>query len=154
MQVRTTFVALTLNIISICIFQVGGNFLVSSLSQNLLGVNLHLLSLWTMALQPGASPLGEWRDGETVAMSLLGCMAGPMDPQHLHLASQVSREDIRIFQSANIFCIIAAAHIILDCVHTHMSRFCASLHYFHATVVLLVFKKINPYFTAFFLLFF
>lgn len=89
---RTTFVASTLIIISICIFQVGGNFLVSSLSQNLLGVSLHLLSqLWTMALQPGASPLGEWQDGETVAMSLLGCMAGPTDPQHLHLASQVSR---------------------------------------------------------------
>lgn len=95
---RTTFVASTLIlistliIISICIFQVGGNFLVSSLSQNLLGVNLHLLSqLWTMALQPGASPLGEWQDGETVAMSLLGCTAGPTDPRHLHLASQVSR---------------------------------------------------------------
>lgn len=87
---RATFVASTL--IITLIFQVGGNFLVSSLSQNLLGVNLHLQSqLWTMALQPGASPLGAWQDGETVAMSLLGCMAGPTDPQHLHLASQVSR---------------------------------------------------------------
>lgn len=137
---RTTFVASTPNTKSICIFQVGGNFLVSKLSQNLLGVKPHLPNqLWTMALQPGASPLGAWRDGGTVATSLLGCMAGPMDLQHRLLASQVSREDVIIFQTyTNIFCIIAAAHATLDCGH----KFCASLDYFRASVELLIFNKI------------
>lgn len=85
----------------ICILQDGGSFLVSILSQNLLGVKQHLLhQLWTMALRPGASPLGEWQDGETVTMSLLDCMGAPMDPQHLHLASQVSFK-IRSYRLSN-----------------------------------------------------
>lgn len=72
-------------------FQVGENFPVFSPSQNLLGVSQHLQhQLWTMAPPPGASPQGEWEHGETVATSPLDPMAGPMDPQVLHPASQVT----------------------------------------------------------------
>lgn len=72
-------------------FQVGESFPVFSPSQNLLGVSQHLQQqLWTMAPPPGASPQGEWEDGETVAMSPLDPMAEPTDPQFLHPASQVT----------------------------------------------------------------
>lgn len=64
-------------------------------SQNLLGVSQHLHpQLWTMVPPPGASPQGEWEDGETVATSPLDPMAGPMDLQVLHPASQVTFTDI------------------------------------------------------------
>lgn len=71
--------------------QVGENFHVFSPSQNLLGVSQHLqLLLWTMAPLPGASQQGELEDGETVATSPQDTMAGPLAPQCLHPASQVT----------------------------------------------------------------
>lgn len=86
----------------------------SILSRTLLGVKQHLLhQLWTMALRPGASPLGEWQDGETVAMSLLDFMGAPMDPQHLHLASQVSFQ-MRSYQRSNF------KHFLYQSNHTHL----------------------------------
>lgn len=78
------------NELSILFFQVGENFLAFSPSQNLLGVSQHLQhQLWTMEPLLGASHQGELEDGETVAMSPLDPMAGPVVPQCLHPVSQV-----------------------------------------------------------------
>lgn len=60
-------------------------------SQNLLGVSQHLrLLLWTMAPLPGESHQGELEDGEMVVMSRQDTMAGPVVPQCLQPASQVT----------------------------------------------------------------